>query len=148
MEISACASRHPVEGLCYRFTDRCAGKVLGLTGDTFYDPKIREFLSGCDTLVHEAALADSETDQENPPRACTRTSASRSPARRRPARRSFSSYTSRKTRRWRSKTKRKSSASAPRIRSCFANTKSETPEKSYLTTDCQIFRRSVVICLL
>ncbi len=67
MEISACASRHPVEGLCYRFTDRCAGKVLGLTGDTFYDPKIREFLSGCDTLVHEAALADSETDQENPP---------------------------------------------------------------------------------
>lgn len=67
MIISTCASRHPVDGLCYRFEDMGSGKVLGLTGDTFYDPKIREFLSGCDTLVHEAALADSETDQENPP---------------------------------------------------------------------------------
>lgn len=65
--ISTCASRHPVDGLCCRFADKNTGRILGLTGDTFYDPKIRTFLSGCDTLVHETALADSETDPDDPP---------------------------------------------------------------------------------
>ena len=65
-KVTTCASYHPVDGLCYRIADR-EGKVLSLTGDTFWREDIPETLADCDLLVHETALAAGTADLANPP---------------------------------------------------------------------------------
>jgi len=53
-ELATCQTLHPVQGLCYRFTDRRTGCVVVITGDTAYHPPIAEHAAGADLLVHEA----------------------------------------------------------------------------------------------
>jgi ribonuclease Z len=67
MIISTCQSFHPIDGLCYRFEEKSTGKVVSLTGDTFYKEHIPIALRGCDILVHETALADAKSDINKPP---------------------------------------------------------------------------------
>ena len=45
-KVTTCASYHPVDGLCYRIADS-AGKVLSLTGDTFWRDDIPDALADC-----------------------------------------------------------------------------------------------------
>ena len=65
MKLETCASYHPVDGLCYRFEEK--GRVLSITGDTFYCSRIPAALHDCDLLVHETALAAQDADINNPP---------------------------------------------------------------------------------
>lgn len=67
LHFEMCESFHPVDGLCYRITDVTSGKVLGITGDTFYKDSIADSLHDCDLLIHETALRCSEVDIDNPP---------------------------------------------------------------------------------
>ena len=67
IEIDTGASLHPVDCICYRLEERETGKVLGITGDTFYRENIPQTLHDCDILVHETALADGHSDINNPP---------------------------------------------------------------------------------
>lgn len=72
-KISTCASYHPVDGLCYKFCEISTGKVVSITGDTFYKEHIPTALRGCDLLVHENALASCESGINKPP-ACLHSS--------------------------------------------------------------------------
>ena len=65
--IETCPSFHAVDGICYRFTDRETGRVLGITGDTFYAPHIPKALHDCDLLVHENTRTTAKSDYDNPP---------------------------------------------------------------------------------
>lgn len=49
-------SDHAVPGLCYRFTNRENGKVIGFTGDTKYRSEFGKFFANADALVHEASF--------------------------------------------------------------------------------------------
>jgi ribonuclease Z len=53
--VDTCATIHPVQGLCYRFTDRQSGAIFALTGDTAYHPPIAEHARGASLLIHEAS---------------------------------------------------------------------------------------------
>ncbi len=53
--IETCGTVHAVQGLCYRFTDKATGSIIGITGDTAYHPPIAKHLRGCSLLIHEAA---------------------------------------------------------------------------------------------
>ena len=50
------SSLHPVQGLCYRMTDKTTGKVICATGDTAKNDLLPEFFEGCDALIHEISL--------------------------------------------------------------------------------------------
>ena len=50
------SSVHPVQGLCYRMTDKNTGKVICATGDTTVNDKLPQFFAGCDALIHEISL--------------------------------------------------------------------------------------------
>ncbi len=65
--IETCASFHAIEGLSWRLTEQSTGKVLSLTGDTYYADSIAAALHDCDLLVQETALTTSDTDPLNPP---------------------------------------------------------------------------------
>ncbi|MCI8388529.1 MAG: ribonuclease Z [Clostridiales bacterium] len=67
LKLETCASFHPVTGLCWRIEEKSTGKVLSITGDTFYKPHIPKALHDCDLLVHETALADSIHEPNDPP---------------------------------------------------------------------------------
>ncbi len=58
---------HAIDCLSARVTEKSSGKILGVTGDTFYCESVVENLTGCDLLVHETALGDSPVDYANPP---------------------------------------------------------------------------------
>jgi ribonuclease Z len=60
--ISTCATRHPVQGLCYRFTDKRTGKFFSFTGDTAYHPPIARHVKGSPLLIHEAAMGPLAAD--------------------------------------------------------------------------------------
>ena len=53
--IDTCATIHPVQGLCYRFTDKKSGAVFAFTGDTAYHPPIATYVKGVSFLIHEAS---------------------------------------------------------------------------------------------
>ena len=53
--LETCSTVHAVQGLCYRFTDRATGSVVGFTGDTAYHPPIADHLKGCSLIIHEAS---------------------------------------------------------------------------------------------
>lgn len=61
------AAFHPIDCLCYRITERATGRVLGITGDTFYRENLPIDLHDCDLLVHETALANGRSDVTAPP---------------------------------------------------------------------------------
>src|SRR5262249_4829657 len=63
--LETCASVHPVQGLCYRFTDRRTGAVFAFTGDTAYDPPIVEHVRGVPLLIHEASFGPDPAPPEN-----------------------------------------------------------------------------------
>ena len=46
-------SNHPVQGMCYRITDKNTGKVICATGDTAVNDALPEFFKNCDALIHE-----------------------------------------------------------------------------------------------
>ncbi|MCZ6680945.1 MAG: MBL fold metallo-hydrolase [Candidatus Poribacteria bacterium] len=47
---------HPVQGLCYKFTDKRSGAVFAFTGDTAYHAPIAEHVKGVPFLIHEASF--------------------------------------------------------------------------------------------
>ena len=53
--IDTCATIHPVQGLCYKFTDKLSGAAFAFTGDTAYHPPIAEHVKGVSFLIHEAS---------------------------------------------------------------------------------------------
>jgi len=65
--IEACRNNHAIDGIAFRITERATGKVLGITGDTFYAPHLPDALRNCDLLVHENTRVTSKTDYSNPP---------------------------------------------------------------------------------
>lgn len=65
--VEVCASNHAIDGMCLRFTERGTGKVLAVTGDTFYAPHIPAALHDCDLLVHENTRVTASADYDNPP---------------------------------------------------------------------------------
>jgi len=54
--LSACKTRHPVDGRCYTFLDRDTGVKIGFTGDTAYHEPIAEHVRGCDLLLHDSTF--------------------------------------------------------------------------------------------
>lgn len=56
MLIESAKSVHPVDGLCYKLTDKTDGCRLAASGDTTYAPHLPPFFAGCDAIVHEATL--------------------------------------------------------------------------------------------
>ena len=54
--LSACRTRHPVDGRCYTFTDRQTGARVAFTGDTAYHEPIADHVRGCDLLLHDATF--------------------------------------------------------------------------------------------
>lgn len=61
--VTTCSTKHPVQGLCYRFTDKRTNKFFSFTGDTAYHPPIIEHVKGSPLLIHEAAMGPSAVDQ-------------------------------------------------------------------------------------
>lgn len=53
--VATCATVHPVEGLCYRFTDKRTQASFVFTGDTAYHPPIADHARGASLLIHEAS---------------------------------------------------------------------------------------------
>lgn len=53
--LDTCASRHPVQALTYRFTDRATGARIAWTGDTAYAPHIADHVRGVDLFITEAS---------------------------------------------------------------------------------------------
>jgi len=54
--LSACKTRHPVDGRCYRFFDRVSGATICFTGDTAYHEPIAAHVAGCDLLLHDSTF--------------------------------------------------------------------------------------------
>jgi ribonuclease Z len=63
--VETCATLHPVEGLCYRFTDKRTGAVFAFTGDTAYYPPIVEHVRGVSLLIHEASYGPDPAPADN-----------------------------------------------------------------------------------
>ena len=53
--LETCATKHAVQGLCYKFYDKKTGAVFSFTGDTAYHPPIAEHVKGSLLLIHEAS---------------------------------------------------------------------------------------------
>ncbi len=54
-QIDTCATVHPVQGLCYRFTDKLSGSIFSFTGDTAPHEPIADHVRGSKLLIHEAS---------------------------------------------------------------------------------------------
>jgi ribonuclease Z len=63
--LATCASRHPVPGLCYRFTDRNTGAVFAFTGDTAWHPPIVELARDVALLITEASYGAHPAPADN-----------------------------------------------------------------------------------
>ncbi len=63
--VAVCASRHPVPGLCYRFTDRRTGAAFAFTGDTAYDPALASHVRGVSLLITEASYGANPAPADN-----------------------------------------------------------------------------------
>jgi len=55
LHIDTCDTIHPVQGLCYRFTDKRTQSSFVYTGDTAYHPPIADHARGATLLIHEAS---------------------------------------------------------------------------------------------
>lgn len=56
---------HPVEGLCYKFTDKRTNRSFVYTGDTAYHPPIADFAKGVSLLIHEASYGQNSPNVNN-----------------------------------------------------------------------------------
>src|SRR5690606_29751070 len=59
-----CATRHPVQGLCYRFEDKATGKIFTITGDTAFHPPLVPFIRGSSVLITEASCGPGKADPD------------------------------------------------------------------------------------
>jgi len=66
MTFEAGKAYHPIDCLCWRITEQATGKVLGISGDTFWLDSLPKSLHDCDMLIHETALGDSKVDYAKP----------------------------------------------------------------------------------
>jgi len=55
LDVQTAPTRHPVQGLAYRFLDTDTGVAIGVSGDTAYLPELAEFFHGADLLVMEGS---------------------------------------------------------------------------------------------
>lgn len=55
LHVDTCSTVHPVQGLCYRFTDKRTQASFVYTGDTAYHPPIADHARGASLLIHEAS---------------------------------------------------------------------------------------------
>ena len=55
MRVDTCETIHPVQGLCYKFTDKQTQASFVYTGDTAYHPPIADHARGASLLIHEAS---------------------------------------------------------------------------------------------
>jgi ribonuclease Z len=64
-----CPNRHPVQGMCCRFTDKGTGATLAWTGDTapFSDgaPQLVEHVRGASLLIHDATFGANPAPADN-----------------------------------------------------------------------------------
>lgn len=65
--LHTCETVHPVQGLCYRFTDKLSERVFSFTGDTAYHPPIADHVKGSSLLIHEASRGPIAVDMNNNP---------------------------------------------------------------------------------
>ncbi|MCZ8512184.1 MBL fold metallo-hydrolase [Paenibacillus filicis] len=65
--LHTCETVHPVQGLCYRFTDKLTGKVFSFTGDTAYHPPMADHVRGSSILITEASLGPVAADMNHNP---------------------------------------------------------------------------------
>lgn len=65
--LHTCGTIHPVQGLCYRFTDKRSGTVFSFTGDTAYHPPIADHVRGSSLLIHEASMGPIAADPDHNP---------------------------------------------------------------------------------
>ena len=63
--VAACASRHPVPGLVYRFLDKRTGATVVCAGDTAPDPALVDHVRGADLLIHEASFGPNTAPADN-----------------------------------------------------------------------------------
>lgn len=66
LAVTTCRSRHPVQGLVYRFTSRDGTASFAITGDTAFGPEIVEHVSGVDLLITEASYGAEPAPADNP----------------------------------------------------------------------------------
>ena len=65
LHIDTIKTIHPVEGLCYKFTDRRTDISFVYTGDTAYHPPIADFAKGVSLLIHEASHGQNSPNENN-----------------------------------------------------------------------------------
>jgi ribonuclease Z len=53
---------HPVQGMCYRFSDKATGKIFSFTGDTAYHPPLADLIRGSSLLITEASRGPGKVD--------------------------------------------------------------------------------------
>lgn len=63
--VETCSSRHPVQGLCYRFVEKATGVVCVMSGDTSYHPPIVAHAKDANLLVHEASYGKNAAPADN-----------------------------------------------------------------------------------
>ncbi|PIU90987.1 MAG: hypothetical protein COZ06_24150 [Armatimonadetes bacterium CG_4_10_14_3_um_filter_66_18] len=57
-------TRHPVQGLCYRFEDLRTGAHVAFTGDTAYHPPLVDHVRGAALLIHESSWGATDPDPD------------------------------------------------------------------------------------
>jgi hypothetical protein len=55
LHVDTCETIHPVQGLCYKFTDKRTQSSFVYTGDTAFHPPIAKHAQGASLLIHEAS---------------------------------------------------------------------------------------------
>jgi ribonuclease Z len=55
LHVDTCKTVHPVQGLCYKFTDKRTQSSFVYTGDTAYHLPIADHARGASLLIHEAS---------------------------------------------------------------------------------------------
>lgn len=69
-KVEVLQSRHPVDALSYRFTDKTDGTALAATGDTAYNPKTKALFYGCRALIHDSTLGNTVHPEPPEVRTC------------------------------------------------------------------------------
>ncbi|MGD9496145.1 MAG: MBL fold metallo-hydrolase [Armatimonadota bacterium] len=65
LDVRTAPTRHPVQGLAYRFLDMDTGATIGISGDTAYRPALAEFFRGVDLLIMEGSTGLSDPPADN-----------------------------------------------------------------------------------
>jgi ribonuclease Z len=57
-------SKHPVQALCSKFTDKLTGKCFSFTGDTGYHPPLADHIKGSSLLIHDCTWGGTATNPD------------------------------------------------------------------------------------